>query len=256
MPKSRRIKLTLTGASVGLLTALAVAAPASAGIKNGGFETGNFSQWATTAEEGTGIRDPFVEWRVYTNDQRVLPDGPPLPLGGATLPAPIGKYSSVLVQADPSNGSLSQSFRVGKRARYLSLKTFWLNQACDRPPAPASAGASPRGVQCQLWPFTGSFDVACCPPTAGNQYFSIDLVRANASALATDEAETLASGYAPNSATDADSGGWQKVRIPLKGLRGKRVKLRLAAVDNEYFLNVGLDAVRVVNARKPKPVTG
>jgi len=250
----RRSHLATTAAALGLLTALAAAAPASAGygaaaVKNGNFERGNLSGWdAQAGAEGRG--QSIAEWRVYSEGDRTLPCPPMSPecLGGATLPVPLGRYASVFVQNNPSNGALSQDFRVGKRARYLSIRAFWVNQAGG--PQPNGL----RGLPASTWPFTGNFDFD--PASTPNQYFSIDLVKRNANPLTTSEGDILASGLAPNSATAAESAGWQTVKIPLRNLRGKQVKLRLAAVDNQSYLNVGLDSVRVVNARKPKPVTG
>ena len=249
----RRLHLATTASALGLLAALALAAPASAGygataVKNGNFERGNLSGWTSQGDSIDRVGG-IAEWRVYSEGDRTLPCPPMSPecLGGATLPVPLGRYASVFVQNGPSNGALSQDFRVGKRARYLSIRAFWVNQA---------GGPQPNGLRGlgSTWPFTGNFDFD--PASTPNQYFSIDLVKRNANPLTTSEGDILASGFAPNSATDADSGGWQRVKIPLRKLRGKQVKLRLAAVDNESFLNVGLDSVRVVNARKPKPVTG
>lgn len=239
-----RTRLGLASA-LGIVAALAIVGPASAaGIKNGKFERGNLSGWA--AEASSPESTSLAEWRVYSARDRSLG----VELGGSTLPLPIGDYSAAFVESGPSNGALSQAFRVGPGARYLTLRTFWINQAGG--PVGAGSVEGPRGLGVGPWVFAGDFVVV----GPSNQYLKVDLIRASADPLSGNEGSVLASGFSPTSATETDSGGWQRVKIPLRKLRGKRVRLRLAQVNNLGYLNVGLDSVRIVSGPVPRPVTG
>jgi hypothetical protein len=205
---------------VAVLTALiagAVLAPAAtANPANGGFEQGTFAEWSHENTDGS-------KWKLYENGSRELG----MQLGGRTLPKTLGKHSAALVQSGPGHSVLYRSFTVPRRATAITLSTFWINQG----------GA---------WLFDGAFDEN---GIGGAQYFSIDLLKPSASPLSGDKDDVLESVFHPRPATELDSGGWKDLRVAAKPFRGDKVLLRMAEVDNQDHLNVGLDELKVKTKR-------
>ncbi len=233
---------------VGLLTMavllVASVGTASAKVKNGNFEKGNFSGWSTkTSDSGN-------RWELYTNKTRSpLPGG--VMRGGAppvVFPKTLGKYSPFINMGGRGTNVLYRTIKVPKKAKKLTLKAFWNNTA-------------------RAWVFNGSFQ----PVTDGNQFFSIDLLEAGAKPTSTKNKDVLANLFAPK-ATDTPPvlprrsygrgaparglagtpyvDGWNGYSAKLKKYRGEKVLLRLAETDTLSFNYVGIDDVKIVKKKK------
>jgi hypothetical protein len=220
-------------------------------LKNGGFESGNLNYWNSQAVQcntvpaptGAGASGGFVgaSWWVHGSGSSL--DGS---FGDAILQDPIGNWAATFIQAEPSWAVLHRVIRIPRKARYLSSEVDWLNQATlsgGSASAGSAARRSPRGILLTgIWQRpTGK--TLKCPVYAGPQYAQIDLLRAGASPRSLQKKDILARGWRPVAdRTSADSFLWQEKRIPVKSLRGKRVRLRVAAISSLNYLNLSLDS--------------
>lgn len=215
-------------AVTGLVVLLAATTALAGGgkVKNGDFEKGNFKGWERSQAGNSG--------NVYLYDKKLLND--PASAPGALqfalenqAPKPRGKYSAIIAQDGPGNRALWQVLKLPKQAKSLSLRTFWDN------------GAGP-------WTWTGDFEYAGM--ALPNQFFTIDLLKAKADPLSGDGPKLLKKVFRPKGDTALDSDGWEKVNIKVRKLAGRKVLLRLAEVDNQGNLAVGLDDVKVKKKKK------
>jgi len=230
-----------------LLVGATTATAAQAKINNGNFEKGSFKGWKTkttpsevmsplSAASRGGVIPP-TRWRLYTKKDRSIGEGGakvrygrgvvPTPY---KLPKPKGKYSPVIDMSNPGHNVLSRTVKVPASAKSLKLQAFWHNDA-------------------RSWIFSGSF----LNPASGDQYFSIDLLKAGADPESTakgDHLERLFApkpdllGFARRAGTPYDSNGWQSFKTSVKKYQGEKVLLRLAETDTQSFNYVGIDNVK------------
>lgn len=206
------------------------AGAAQAGFKNANFETGDLTGWKSKnqASSGGGMLRGLGAREVVVYDESSRNQGE------FTLPSPLGTFSPSIVQEGPGRTALHQVTRVPKRAKRLTMKIFWIN---------GNGGFLTQG----------HFD----PDSGPNQFFSIDLGRRGMGAFSTQPAKIHKNIYSPpvDSMDEVrrdrgpgpgttDSGGWFSAGVNVRKLRGKRVRLRLAEVDNGGYLYVGIDRIR------------
>ena len=238
-----------------LISALAATAvfssvASASALKNGGYESGNLNYWndlavpcdTVPAPAGAGVAGGFVgaDWWVH-GPGASLDSG----FGGAMLQDPFENWAVSFIEGEPAWGVLHRLIRVPRKARYLTSKIEWINQATlsgvSAPARPAER-RSPRGlVLTGIWERpTGK--TLRCPTYAGPQYAQVDLLRAGASPRSLKKKDILARGWrAFPGRTNAGSYGWLENRIPVKSLRGKRVRLRVAVISTRGYLNLSLD---------------
>lgn len=223
--------------ALSLVALVALLVVSSAFAAGGDFEKCNLQGWKSSADGGRSY------WKVYDQKGRKL-----VKQGGATLPRPFGRCAVSFVQNGPSDGSLVKKIHVPKNATALSVHYFFINQASP-PPIRAKGReyrGSNRGDGGGPWFDYGEFSHGVM---GENQFFSIDLIRKSAGGRTTKPSDILARCYSPTpGVTPSRSMGWRECFVSLHRYRGKTVKLRIAAVDNSFFLNVGLDDLLIKKA--------
>jgi hypothetical protein len=206
---------------------------ASAGVKNGNFEQGDFSRWKTLVADGQ-------VWRLYDKRRSFTP-----PLNGVpsnfwrNLPDPLSKYSPVIDQsANPGTSNLYRKLKLPKRARKLSLWFYYYN-------------------------FAGQFNFGTDWSDNTNQYFSIDVLKPKARADTSAPNKILHTLFAPDqgpvqmragaAASPQMNRGWTPAEWTVaKRYRGKRVQLRLIVSVFDAPLQTGIDDVRIKKKRKKR----
>jgi hypothetical protein len=214
-PRRSRARL-LVAAALSVLTAAvaaqaAIAAPAG-GIRNGGFETGTFAGWTTAPR--TPLEFPS-RWFVYSGDVAPL-SGAPIP------PPPRGRYAAVTDQTGPGSNILHQTFRVPAGESALEMIVWYRNWA--------GAFFTPRML---------------VPHIAANQQLRIDLQPPAAGLYRLRAQDVLATVFHTRRGDPAFREPF-RLRFDLSRWAGRLVRLRIAEVDNLFFFNAGIDAVRVV----------
>jgi len=212
------------------LALLGSAAPVSAAtvelLANGDFETGTFAGWTVnTQENGSG------DWFIAT-------PGETLPLSGApTARNPAGgSFYAVSDQTGPGANVLLQDFTVPFDAASVGL-TFqmFVNDWSDLGPLVA-----PEGLDYTAEP---------------NQHVRVDILAADADDFAT------GTGVIANLYLDVDEGAdpneYTSYVFDLSPFltAGQTYRIRFAEVDNQFFLNQGVDNVSILAdvAQVPEP---
>jgi hypothetical protein len=189
---------------------LFVPAAGAAGIRNGGFETGDFSGW-TLADKGND-----GSWLVYS--------GTTTPVFGDPVDAPPeGTYAAVTEQDGPGSRVLYQTLKLGSDTKVLSFSLYYRNHA---------------GEFCT--PPTFNFEESC------NQQYRVDILRKGADPFSVGSDDVLRMLYRTE-VGDPLTLGPTPMSFKLKNLHG-RVILRFAEVDNEAPFNASVDDVTLQSA--------
>jgi hypothetical protein len=208
----RRVRLvSLFALAVGLLLALPALAGA-AKVINGGFETGNFAGWTVQDEAGSG-----GSWFVYS--------GTSSPLTGHPIPAPPeGTHAVISDQKAPSSNILYQDVTLGRKQRHiLSLYVYYTSYA---------PLASPP-----------SLDYTYGSP---NQQYRIDLMKPTAPLMSVASTDILKTVFATSPSSPASMSP-TLMSLNISSLAGDTVRLRIAQVDNSFYLNAGVDDVMITS---------
>lgn len=190
------------------LSALALLAPTAmpGAITNGGFETGDLTGW-TTFEANTVGDGVF----------RAAAGGSVLPLSGATAPpASEGDTLAISDMASAGLRVLYQDITIPAGAT-LSFDLWWNNAA-------------------GFWVNPGNM----FPEPFANQHARIDLIALDAPLNTTDPAD-IARSLVLLDEGPAESDGWQSLSFDLSELAGQTLRLRIAEVDNQAPLYIGVD---------------
>jgi hypothetical protein len=220
----------LTSALVGLTIAAAPAAPAAVGhddppaLANGGFERGWFAGWGHQDQPGSS-----GAWRVFA--------GTSSPISQLPIPAPPeGRVQAVVDQSGPGSHALFRRISVDGDHSALQL-TFWYRNR-------AGVFFSPKTLR---------FD------RVANQQFRIDIMRVGAGVRSLATHAILATPFRTMPGSPA-SVGPRTITVDLSRFAGTDVRLRIAEVDNQFFFQAGVDAVRLVDdagaVRAPQPRLG
>ena len=179
-------------------------------LVNGGFEDG-FEGWGT-AQSGAG------NWFIQS--------GSGSPYNGFSVSPPFeGARAAMTDQTNPGTNVLFQEFTVPSTGAMLSCALFWLNQGIDG--------------------FTGSSPQALNHESGIVQHFRVDIMSVNSGAFATGSA-VLQNLLFSNATTPDTSGGYIVFEWDLSQFASEAVRLRFGEVDNQGFLNFGVDDCRVV----------
>lgn len=231
--RNQQFRMKRSGVAVGLGLTLAFAALALAAPRNGGFETGNFSGGWKVKDPGGG------NWYVYDGRSVVEPPGP-RGLGGPQFyRPPRGRYAAAAYQFGPGLNILHRRLRLKEgEANKLSFLLAWDNnggQFVTPDNFDFDDGGAARGM--------------VGPPENPNQQFRIDILKPNAPVDTLRDRQILATLFKVRPNTQ-DRRRYKKERFNLTalGLDGT-VRFRVAEVDNQGELPVGIDAVKL----KSKP---
>jgi hypothetical protein len=213
---------------------VALAAIAYAAPRNGGFESGSFKPWK--------VKDPGGgDWYVYKG--RTIVDKGPGPLRGLVGPRfyrpPRGRFAAAAWQDGPGLNILHRVLRLkDDEVNKLSFFLAWRNSQ-NRFYTPKSfdygGGSVPRGIN--------------GPPANPNQQFRIDLLKRRAPVDTLNKKHIVAKLFRVKRGTRSSRRyKRQRYNLTKMGIEGK-VRFRVAEVDNQGVLPVGIDHVKL----KSKP---
>jgi hypothetical protein len=225
-------------AVIGLVGLLLGAQPAlAATVTNGGFETGDFTGWTVTPQaESAGT------WTVAT--------GTSSPLSQHPVPAPAcNTHQSVFDQNEESSAVMYQDLTLEAGDTHTLTFTHWYQnyastgptaKALNRPAASTPIWASPPSLD---YTFDGT-----------NQQYRVDIMKTSADPFSVASSDILKSVFQtePGDPATLDP---TPVTVDLSAFAGQTVRLRFAAVDNEDYLNVGVDCVALVSTPIPTTTT-
>ncbi len=179
-------------------------------LKNGGFESGTFRGWHISEVSDFGDR-----WSVARAGRS--------PISGFRIPAPPqGRWQAVVDQQGPGSHVLWRDIAVDDDDLGLTMKMWYRNRA--------GVFFSPRTLN---------------PSTQPNQQLRIDLLRHGVRARSMDPHDILATVFRTVPGSRAAVGP-RTLRFDLSRFEDRTVRLRIAEVDNLFFFQVGIDAVRLV----------
>jgi hypothetical protein len=209
---------TLAVAAVGTLT-LAVFGAGFAGaakkLKNGGFESGDFNGWTVDNLDSPSDNT----WYVYS--------GTTTPQEDDQISAPPQGEFAAITDGGAATRILYRTLRLAKNKKHtLKMRVYYDNQN--------GAFFTPE-----------SLDWAGTP----NQQYRIDVLRRRAPIDSLDDSDILKEVFATE-VGDPASLAPTRIGAKLTKFAGKKVKLRLAEVDNQFFFHAGVDGVKLKS--KPK----
>ncbi len=193
-------------------TATATATASAATVVNGGFETGGAGGWNIVDQSESG-----GSWYVYS--------GTTSPLNGfAVPPPPQGKYAIMTDEFGPSSNVLYQDIALAPGYKYtLSMDVYYDSQA------PIAA--------------ENTLDYTDSNP---NQQYRIDVIKPTAPLTSLDPSNILTTVFATKD-SDPETLTPTTVTADLSALAGQTVRLRIAQVDNESFMNAAVDNVQITS---------
>ena len=189
---------------------------AAANVKNGNFETGNFTGWNRVNKEGGS-----GSWFVYSTNTSPVSNNP------IAVP-PQGNFAATTDQNNPGTQVLIKNIKLESGMRHtLSFILYYRN---------FNAGGF-------FTPNTLNFKAA------PNQQYRIDLIKGNAGPFSVNSNDILKPLFRTN--VGAPNTLSPQVRsYNLTKFAGTTVHLRFAAVETENFLLASVDRVRVESTKK------
>lgn len=204
-------------------TSIALAAPVN--VPNGGFEEGNFSHW-DRFERGGG------DWSIYSAAPRGLP-GPIV-----TPPPPQGQNAALVTQDSPGVNILHRVLKLKRNAvNKMKFKLFYDNSV-NRFFTPHSFKFGGGGMP----PTSAPRGLAGAPP---NQQLRVDLMKPKAKIKSLKDKNILAT-LLWTKRGDRLQRPYRTVKANMTrlGIDSRRVRLRIAEVDNQGEFHVGVDALK------------
>ena len=199
-------------------TSIALAAPVN--VPNGGFEEGNFSNWKRF-ERGNG------SWNLYSAAPRGLPGPIIIP------PPPQGETAALLTQGGPGVNILHRVLKMKRNVvNKIKFKLYYHNNN-NRFFTPHTFNFGGGG----MIPLRGG------PPP--NQQLRVDLMKPKAKIKSLKDKNILAT-LLWTKRGDRLTRPYRTVKANLEKLDigAKRVRLRIAEVDNQGEFYVGVDALK------------
>lgn len=226
-----RKALALTAVAGVALATVALAAP-----RNGGFETGDFAGGWKVKDPGNG------DWYVYRGQTVVEPPFRGLGGGPQFFRPPRGTYAAAAYQQGPGLNILHRRLRLKEDAtNKLSFFLAWDSNSGRfyTPDTFEYADGTMRGA------------ARGAPAKNPNQQFRIDILKPNAPVDTLRDRQILATLFRVHNNTDLRR-RYERERYNLTelGLDAGRVRFRVAEVDNQGELPVGIDQVKL----KSKPL--
>ncbi|HSI81097.1 MAG TPA: hypothetical protein VK919_10635 [Solirubrobacterales bacterium] len=194
------------GLIAGLVAACALAVTASPALA---LSNGGFETGNTKDWKRSSLGNGF--WRVYSGPGEMLP------------PPPQGTYAAQAFQSGPSSNVLHRTLRLKKGVKHvLKMKVYYRNNA-ERFYTPASLS------------HTG----------AANQQYRIDLIKPKAK-LRTMKPGKILTNIFRTKVGDRRVMRPKLVKKNISRFNGRKVRLRIAEVDNRGNFAAGVDAVKLV----------
>ena len=204
--------------AVGVAT-VALAAPVS--VPNGGFEEGTFAKW-DRFERGDG------DWNIYEAD-------PPRGIGPIVPAPPEGEFAALVTQGGPGVNILHRVLKL-KRSAVNKLKfQLYYDNSNDRFHSPKNFKFGGGGILPRARGGGGGDP---------NQQLRVDLMKPKAKIRSLKGKDILAT-LLWTKPGDPLQRPYKAVRANMTklGINAKRVRLRIAEVDNQGEFLVGVDAL-------------
>jgi hypothetical protein len=207
----RRAIIVAAASALSVAVGPALADSHDTDVSNGGFEASTLAPWMTSS-----IGQGDSAWSVYS--------GTAAPISGLSVIAPpFGRQAAIADQDGPGSNVLYRTFRVDGDDGQLRLWVWYHNYA--------GAFFSPNSL----------FETATGPQ---NQQLRIDIVRPSAPLRSLQPSAVLATPFRTQPG-DATERGPFLVRVNVRGWHRRRIRLRIAEVDNQANFNVVIDGVRM-----------
>ncbi len=207
-----RRKTVVMGAAGAALLLFAAVALAGSSFKNGGFETGDFTEW-TADSTATSDGQWFVSNKRFT------------PLNGFSWKGPVEKeFAAVTDQFDPSANVLYRTIKVGSKTTRISMILYYKNRA--------SVFCNPTGL---------TLDETADPC---DQMYTVDILRDGADPFSIDPADIVKTVFRTSPSSPSGMSP-TKFSVTLSGVGN--VILRFGEVDNQNYFNASVDNVTVNN---------
>jgi hypothetical protein len=191
---------------------------AEARVPNGGFETGNFSDWRRANRRDTGVEG---NWFVYS--------GTTSPLNGFPIAAPPQKiFAATTDQSGPGTHVLYRDIHLNRNMRHeLSFYLYYRNLAGRF-----------------FTPNTLDFNL-----NRRNQQYRVDILKPTASPFTVSDKAILRTLF-QTEVGDPNQRGPHLRTYNISQFAGRTVRLRFAEVDNQGELLASVDRVRVASTSR------
>ena len=211
--RSRHI-LAASAAAVAVTVLAPLATASAATVVNGDFESGALAGWTLDTSDPCGGCTQAA-WYAYS--------GALSPVSGFPVPAPPqGTYAAITDQTGPGSEILYQDVPLAAGANHaLSLTAYYRN--------PAGAFATPPSLR---------------ETTSPNQQYRIDVVKPSAPVDSLAPADVLLNAFKTNVGDPASRDPFT-VTADLSPYAGQTVRLRFAGVQTQFFLQAGVDDVKI-----------
>ena len=202
------------------VASVALAAPVS--VPNGGFEEGTFAKW-DRFERGAG------DWDIYTPD-------PPRGLGPAFPPPPEGEFAAVLTQESPGLNVLHRVLKLKQNAVNKLKFQLYYDNTHNRFHSPKNFKFGGGG---------GMVPIRGGGKGDPNQQLRVDLMKPKAKIKSLKGKHILAT-LLWTKPGDPLGRPYEALRANMTklGIDSKRVRLRIAEVDNRGNFYVGVDDLK------------
>ena len=230
----RSAYITAVFTTLCLLFSVRPAAAQTEFLRNGGFETGDFTAWNRVIQSGSPGNFQTA------SDVMTPSEGFPTPGPAAGIFYAVTD-SNVPGTDDPSAYSLTQAFTLPRTAVDTKPVTLSFSLFVNDWNGFGALNTS------------GPLDYTQAEPT---QYARVDLMTSSALPFSTDEADVVRTFYLGIDGTDPPY-GWTDYafNIAAQTTPGQTYQIRFAAVHNQFSLNMGVDNVSILATTAPEPAT-
>jgi opacity protein-like surface antigen len=193
--------------------AASTAVAAAPVVQNGGFETGDLTNW-TVKQSGA------FHWDAYTGN--TLPGS-----GDGFFSPPRGDWAAVAQQEFISQGFLYQDLKLPRNATALKFITYYENGGSE---------------------FATPHDLKATADQDPNQQYRVDLIRPKAKISSLDSGDLLKNLFRTK-VGDPQELDPTVITADVSKLAGRSVRLRFAVADNQGALDAAVDGVKVKTSK-------
>jgi len=217
---SRFSRAGLTTALALLATLLFAASAPAATVVNGDFESGSLAGW-TQVNSGEGA------WYAYSG---ILAPGGFFEIEPREVPPPPqGKFAAISDQGGPGTHILYQDIAIPRYASStLTMLVYYKSEAPLVTPFPNTLSAGSESEE----------------PPIPNQQYRVDVISPTSPIESVNSADVLATVFA-TSTGGPETLAATTMTADLTPFAGQTVRLRLAEVDNQFYLNGGADSIAI-----------
>jgi uncharacterized repeat protein (TIGR01451 family) len=221
MPYRMRTRLSAAALAAMALSIAASTVALAATVTNGGFESGTLSGWTVVNQAGSQ-----GTWSNYT--------GTTSPTSSHTIPAPPeGTRAAITDQTGPSSHELYQDITLEPGFTHtLTFSLYYHSYAALTAP--------------------GTLDYTSA---GANQQYRVDVMKTSAADFSIAPADVLANIF-QTKLGDPQVVAPTTMTFDLTPFAGQTIRLRFAAAVRQFFLNAGVDNVKVVSVGADVALSG